>query len=419
MRLPRPVAVRSAPSWPSRRDREHRRRPPRARAATARGPSRAGPSGRRRAWACAAARSSAARRRPSGSAPPASRCVRNGKLAGEWNWRLAARRAARGLLDHQVRHQHARRHRVRDGDLRLDDRVSRYVPQWRGTASEAVTVRNLLSNDSGRFWSLQSDYTDLLRRGAARRTPSGCRSSTPPAAPGPTTTPRSRCSSRCWRRRPGCRVARFARERLFEPLGMTHSTLHHRPRRRRRGVLRPADHVPRPGPLRLALPRPGQGRRRAGCSTRATSSARSAGRPPSHNAAYGYLWWLNRPGLLRGATDPVDAQGQPLEQVTGQLAPYAPGGPVRRARLRRPGAAGRPDDADHGGPARRPRPAGRGGLRVRQRRDRADRVAALSARSDYQPRSDSRCGCGISSTLMPTIASPSPRETLATTSGSS
>jgi 5'-phosphate synthase pdxT subunit len=40
-------------------------------------------------------------------------------------------------------------------------------------------------------------------------------------------------------------------------------------------------------------------------------------------------------------------------------------------------------------------------------------------RRAHQPRSASRCGSGISSTLMPTIASPRPRETLATTSGSS
>ena len=37
----------------------------------------------------------------------------------------------------------------------------------------------------------------------------------------------------------------------------------------------------------------------------------------------------------------------------------------------------------------------------------------------HQPRSASRCGCGISSTLIPTMASPRPRETLAMTSGSS
>ncbi len=40
-------------------------------------------------------------------------------------------------------------------------------------------------------------------------------------------------------------------------------------------------------------------------------------------------------------------------------------------------------------------------------------------RDGYHPRSASRCGAGISSTLMPTMASPSPRDTLASTSGSS
>ena len=46
------------------------------------------------------------------------------------------------------------------------------------------------------------------------------------------------------------------------------------------------------------------------------------------------------------------------------------------------------------------------------------RVAARR-RWRHQPRSASRWGCGISSTLIPTIASPRPRDTLAMTSGSS
>jgi CubicO group peptidase (beta-lactamase class C family) len=41
------------------------------------------------------------------------------------------------------------------------------------------------------------------------------------------------------------------------------------------------------------------------------------------NAAYGYLWWLNRHGQLRGPTDPVDAAGQPLEKHVGRLVPDA------------------------------------------------------------------------------------------------
>jgi hypothetical protein len=39
------------------------------------------------------------------------------------------------------------------------------------------------------------------------------------------------------------------------------------------------------------------------------------------NAAYGYLWWLNRYGELRGATDQVDPAGQPVTEHQGQLVP--------------------------------------------------------------------------------------------------
>ena len=47
------------------------------------------------------------------------------------------------------------------------------------------------------------------------------------------------------------------------------------------------------------------------------------------------------------------------------------------------------------------------------------RFPAPASTSIHQPRSASRWGCGMSSTLIPTIASPSPRDTFASTSGSS
>ena len=246
--------------------------------------------------------------------------VRRGKLAGDWNWRLdrtvprevfsitkSVTSALVGIA-------------IRDGDLRLDDRVSTYVPQWRGTASETVTVRNLLSNDSGRFWSMSPTTSTCSGPGAARGTPSGSPSSTPPARRGPTTTRRSRSWSRCWSRRPGCGSRSSRATRLFEPLGMDHSTF----------VTDRADDaavfyglrttcldIARFGMLYL-----GEG---AVDGTRLLDRSfvkRSVGRSSTtHNAAYGYLWWLNRPGSLRGATDPVDAQGQPLRPATGQLAP--------------------------------------------------------------------------------------------------
>ena len=245
---------------------------------------------------------------------------------------------------------------VRDGDLRLDDRVVALRAAVARHAVGVVTVRNLLSNDSGRYWSLQSDYADLLRARSRTRYAVGLPQQYAPGTAWAYNNAAIQVLEAVLEEATGMPVARFARERLFEPLGMTHSTLHHRPRRRRGGLLRPADHLPRPGPLRLALPRPGQGRRTT--AARHELRERAVGRSSTvHNAAYGYLWWLNRPGRLRGATDPVDAQGQPLRPVTGQLAPYAPehvyaalgfGGQVLLVD---------PNDADDGGPPRRSPPS--------------------------------------------------------------
>ena len=47
------------------------------------------------------------------------------------------------------------------GLLSIDDPVSTYVPEWAGTPSETVTVRNLLSNDSGRHWDSSTDYVQM------------------------------------------------------------------------------------------------------------------------------------------------------------------------------------------------------------------------------------------------------------------
>ena len=50
-----------------------------------------------------------------------------------------------------------------DGDLKLTDPAADYIPEWKGTDSAGVTVQNLVSNDSGREWSLALDYDGLIR----------------------------------------------------------------------------------------------------------------------------------------------------------------------------------------------------------------------------------------------------------------
>jgi CubicO group peptidase (beta-lactamase class C family) len=48
------------------------------------------------------------------------------------------------------------------GHLDIDDSASTWIDEWAGTPSEAVTVRNLLANDSGRFQTFDSDYVDMV-----------------------------------------------------------------------------------------------------------------------------------------------------------------------------------------------------------------------------------------------------------------
>ncbi len=256
--------------------------------------------------------------------------MRNGKLAGEWNWKQQRRDTPREVfsITKSVTSTLVGI-AIRDGDLRLDDPVARYVPQWRGTPSESVTVRNLLSNDSGRFWSLQSDYGDLLRARSRTKYAVGLTQQYAPGSAWAYNNAASRCSSR----HPGARAragegdgdARRAVRpgAAVRPLGMSHTTF----------ITDRADDaavfyglqttcldLARFGELYL-----GRGTVDGRRLLDATFVERAVGRSSTvHNAAYGYLWWLNRPGLLRGATDPVDAQGQPVEPVTGQLAPEAP-----------------------------------------------------------------------------------------------
>ena len=88
--------------------------------------------------------------------------TRHGRLVGEWyfedwdeetttHWFSATKSLAGTLIGIAQG----------DGFLDIDDPVSEYIPEWVGTESEAVTIRNLLADDSGREWSIATDYQEL------------------------------------------------------------------------------------------------------------------------------------------------------------------------------------------------------------------------------------------------------------------
>ncbi|KRF36172.1 hypothetical protein ASG94_01435 [Nocardioides sp. Soil805] len=250
--------------------------------------------------------------------------VRHGRLARDWNWGTA-RTTPREVFSITKSVTSALVGiAVRDGSLRLDDRVSRYVPQWRGTASETVTVRNLLSNDSGRFWSLDSDYGALVQARNRTRYAVGLPQQYPPGSAWAYNNAAIQVLEAVLRRATGTPVDRYAARRLFAPLAMRHTRMGRDASGRSTsvffGLQTTCLDLARFG--RLYLGRGAVDGRRIlsrGWVRRSVGVSSTV-----HNAAYGLLWWLNRPGPLRGATDAVDAQGQPVAPMTGQLAPGAP-----------------------------------------------------------------------------------------------
>ena len=286
-----------------------------------------------------------------------------------------------------------------------------------------MTVRHLLSNDSGRFWSLESDYVELGQAPNRTRYAVGLGQQYSPGTAWAYNNAAIQVLDRVLAKATGMPTTDLAADRLFEPLGMTHTRMTRDSSGSSTntyfGLQTTCLDLARFARLYLQQGEAPDGQRILSRGYVAKSVGDSSTR---HNAAYGYLWWLNRYGLLRGATDQVDAEGQPTEpreRAAGPRCPAARCTPRSDSEARSPWST-----VSHGpswsrlGPARptaeeRLRPGGR---RPRRRLGAAPDGSPGDATSRAR-RAGAAAGC--SSTLMPTMASPSPRETLAITSGSS
>ena len=250
--------------------------------------------------------------------------VRKGRLVGDWNWG-AEREAPREVFSVTKSVTSALVGiAVRDGSLHVSDRVARYVRSWRGTDSRSVTVRNLLANDSGRFWSLESDYVQMGQAANRTKYAVGLDQQHAPGTAWAYNNAAIQVLDRVLVKATGMPTTDFATKRLFEPLGMTHTRMTKDSSGRSTntyfGLQSTCLDLARFARLYLK-----QGRAHG---TRLLSRGyvtRSVDRSSTeHNAAYGYLWWLNRHGQLRGPTDQVDANGQPVSPREGRLVPDAP-----------------------------------------------------------------------------------------------
>lgn len=152
--------------------------------------------------------------------------ARGGRIAGEWYWHGGtAEEAAAGFSVTKSVTSTLVGIAEADGALDIDDRAAKYVREWRGTAAAAVTVRDLLSNDSGREWSRETDYAGLILAEDRTSYAVALRQTDPPGTVWDYNNAAIQTLDRVLSTATGMSTSDFAEDRLFEPLGMDDSRM--------------------------------------------------------------------------------------------------------------------------------------------------------------------------------------------------
>jgi CubicO group peptidase (beta-lactamase class C family) len=251
--------------------------------------------------------------------------VRNGKLAGEWYFRgthadteqqvfSITKSVASTLVGMAVDERKAK----------LSQAASHWIRAWRGTPSDRVSLRNLLSNDSGREWSLVEDYARMVTAQNATATAVGLGQSAPPGTVWAYNNSAIQTLEPVLAATLGPNVPAVAKRRLFDPLGMRHSELTTDPSGHAllfQGMRSTCRDLARFGSLMLAQ---GEWHGRRVVSRQWVRTATGAA-STTLNAAYGLLWWLNRRGVLASPYDATSRAMVTTGQVsTGRKVPGAP-----------------------------------------------------------------------------------------------
>jgi CubicO group peptidase (beta-lactamase class C family) len=162
-------------------------------------------------------------------------------------------------------------------------------------------VRDLLSMDSGRHWNVITDYVRLLSAPDRTAFAIGLGQDTAPGSEWAYNNSAVQALDRVLQKATGGDVAAFARRRIFAPLGMAHTTMATDKAGNAQlfeGIHSTCRDLARFGVLMLDKGR-WRGRQIVSSSWVAQATGRSSSKL---NAAYGYLWWLNRSGVIASVT---------------------------------------------------------------------------------------------------------------------
>ena len=182
--------------------------------------------------------------------------------------------------------------------LSLDDPASRWVVEWKGTPSEQVTVRQLLSNTSGRYHDLFTDYAQFAFLESDKSAFAvGLSQQTAPGSEWVYNNAAVQVLETVLERATGQPVAQFADEALFGPLGASSRLTADAAGNAGlfAGMQTNCDDLA--GLARLYL----DGGSAAGAQVVSPGFVEQATTSSSAlNAGYGLLWWLNRAGTVVG-----------------------------------------------------------------------------------------------------------------------
>jgi len=254
------------------------------------------------------------------AAEHASNCLvvtRNGVIVGEWYWNDWGATTEQNVFSVTKSITNALVGIAQErGELDVTERASGYISEWVGTASEDVTIQNLISNDSGRHWDFITDYLRMAILARDKTSVAvGLGQQYDPGTEWKYNNSAIQTLEPVLNLATGMDVADYADEVLFAPLGMAS-------RYGRDAVGNPMTFagaecscrdLARFGYLYLRRGRWSGGRQIVPEDWVEASIQPST----SLNSAYGYMWWLNREGrwVAPSVPDHKTGEGKPMKTL--------------------------------------------------------------------------------------------------------
>lgn len=250
--------------------------------------------------------------------------VRHGRIAGEWYWNDTDEHSDQEVFSATKSYASVLVGIAQDeGALDIDDAAATWIPEWQGTDAEAVTVRNLLSNDSGRFWSVGTDYGELLRSPDKTAYAVGLEQTDPPGTTWEYNNAAIQTLDQVVEEATGTPFATYGQEKLLDPLGMADSRFKSDSSGNGltfMGLSSTCRDMARFG--LMVLHGGGWGDDQVVSADYIAEATEAASQ--DLNGSYGLLFWVNRKGALPGSTSPTGGEGVDDELSESQRVPGAP-----------------------------------------------------------------------------------------------